>query len=90
MLEKNDDRYTYPLPKRLPERTLFVLLTPDIFRLNPLTRLYGHLMEEYRRPGSWDSERTLHRKDPIQLWNGKILQWEQVRSRLGWLTWKDR
>ena len=37
-----------PLSQRRPERSCFVLLTPEIFRSHPESRLYGWLMRDYR------------------------------------------
>ena len=37
-----------PLTQRLPGRTCFVLITPEIFRDHPQSRLYGWLMRDYQ------------------------------------------
>ena len=69
-----------PLPRRRPERTCFVLLTPEIFRSHPESRLYGWLMRDYRT-----SPAALQRDLPHRA--GTDLA--AVASRLGWLTWED-
>jgi hypothetical protein len=56
MLERNPN-LAHPLNKRKPELTLMLLQTPRLFRDEPHSRLYGHLMTGYRR----DSAGTLGR-----------------------------
>ena len=79
MLEENAD-LTYPLAKRDPERTLFPLLTPMIFKNNPAARFYGYKFNEYKNAPS-----TLGRDLP----HGVNQEWEKVARRLGWLTWEE-
>lgn len=68
-----------PLSLRDPERTLFALLTPRMFKDHPRSRLYGSLMESYRsRPDSL-AEDLPHR----------TADWPSVSRRLAWLTWED-
>jgi hypothetical protein len=47
MLEPNPNLQE-PLTRRLPDKTFFVLITPEIFRDHPESRLYGWLMRDYR------------------------------------------
>ncbi len=79
MLEK-DERLLFPASKRRPERTLFVLVTPEIFRRRPHTRLYGWLMNDYRQnPGALGRDLP-HRGS---------LPWSKIARRMGWLTWEE-
>jgi len=79
MLEQNDD-LPDPLSLRQPERTLFALLTPQIFRQHHHSRLYGWLMKEYR-----DDPTALARDVPHR----QSVDWSEVAHRIGWLTWED-
>ena len=69
-----------PISKRRPERSLFALLTPRLFKENLVSRLYGWLYTEYRR-------------DPASL--NQVLQHldgatcASLSRRLGWLTFED-
>ena len=78
MLEKSEglDRR---LDARKPDRTCLVLLTPEIFWRNPRSRLYGCLMQEYR-DCLQSLARDLPHREPNEL--------NDVRARLGWLTWE--
>lgn len=58
----------------------FVLLTPELFRANPTSRLYGHLMQQYR-DGTAALRRDLPHRSPEEL--------AGVPGRLGWLTFED-
>jgi hypothetical protein len=71
-----------PLAQRRPERTCFVLITPEIFRDHPESRLYGWLMQDYRSGAA-----ALERDLPHRHRAGTDLG--SVASRLGWLTWED-
>jgi len=79
MLEQNGG-LPEPLNLRQPERTLFVLLTPESFRKQPHSRLYGWLMNEYR-----SNPMALARDIPHR----ESMNWAVVASRVGWLTWED-
>jgi hypothetical protein len=68
------------LQKRRPDRSCFVLLTPELFRKNPEARLYGWLMKAYRE-GDLLERHLGHRQGEEQLL--------QARNRLGWLTFED-
>jgi hypothetical protein len=79
MLERNDG-LPEPLSLRQPERTLFALLTPEVFCKHPDSRLYGWLMDEYR-----NSPASLARDIPHR----SSVDWSDVAHRIGWLTWED-
>jgi len=79
MLDGNKTRCE-PLCKRDPEKTLFLLLTPEMFKINPSRRLYGYKFIDYKR--NLDSLAT-------DLPHRKTLNWLMIRRRLGWLTWED-
>lgn len=79
MLEPNDN-VCDPLKSRDPNKTLFLLLTPKIFKDNPTTRLYGHKMNGYQKDPQSLHNDLPHRKD---------CDWESLSRRLGWLTWED-
>lgn len=69
-----------PLDDRDPDKSLFLLLTPGLFKDNPSSRLYGYKFNEYKSmPGSLAKDLP-HRTD-------KNL--EIISKRLGWLTWED-
>jgi hypothetical protein len=70
----------HPLNLRDPERTCFVLLTPNVFRANREGRLYGWLFDAYK-----DRPELLRKHLPYR---DEILL-STVPSRLGWLTWED-
>jgi len=79
MLERNAN-LPEPLSLRQPERTLFAMLTPEMFRQNPQSRLYGWLLDEYRsNPGALERDLP-HRQSG---------DWPDVARRIGWLTWED-
>jgi hypothetical protein len=79
MLERNH-QLCYPLNKRDPEKTLFLLITPKMFKNNPSSRLYGYKFLEYK-----NNPESLER----DLQHRKGLDWQIVSKRLGWLTWED-
>ncbi len=79
MLDKND-KLCEPLSLRNPERTLFLLLTPEMFKINLSSRLYGSKFTDYKK--NLDSLAT-------DLPHRKNLNWLMIRRRLGWLTWED-
>lgn len=65
---------------RRPEKSLFALLTPEVFRRQPHSRLYGWLFEDYRSNPSSLARDLPHREG---------VDWPQVSRRLGWLTFED-
>jgi len=79
MLEKNE-KLCEPLNKRDPEKTLFLLITPELFKENPSSRLYGYKFNEYKTKPESLADDLPHRKN---------CDWESISSRLGWLTWED-
>lgn len=58
-----------------------MLLTPEIFRDNPSSRLYGWLLRNYQRDPDLLQRHLEHRKEPRD--------WAAVSRRLGWLTYED-
>ncbi len=79
MLEKND-HLCEPLCKRIPERSLFLLLTPEMFKIHPSHRLYGCKFSDYKKNQESLVDDLPHRR---------ALNWLMIRRRLGWLTWED-
>ena len=79
MLDKNES-LCHPLNTRDPEKTLFMLLTPQRFKVQPGSRLYGSRMAEYK-----SKPETLQAEIPHRL----NINWKAVSKRLGWLTWED-
>lgn len=66
---------------RKPDRTLFALLTPSVFRDHQrYARLYGWLYEEYKRRPAALQEHMPHRKR---------IDVNSVSQRLGWITYDD-
>lgn len=79
MLDWNPSKLE-PMKSRDPDRTCFVLLTPEMFRQHRESRLYGWLYSEYTKRDSALLSRDLpHRQADLAT----------VPSRLGWLTWED-
>jgi hypothetical protein len=69
-----------PLRSRIPSKTLVVLQTPELFKSNPSSRLYGWLFNEYSRSPDALARDLPHRKE---------LDWKAISTRLGWLTWEN-
>jgi len=72
-----------PLDKRDPNKSLFLLVAPKLFKDRPTSRLYGYKIREYQdgNKGVDALKKDLpHRKE-------KELQ--DIPSRIGWLTWED-
>jgi len=69
-----------PLGKRLPEKTLFILVTPQMFRDKCRSRLYGRLMNEY-----WKDPEKLREDLPHR----GHLDCAGITRRLGWISWED-
>jgi hypothetical protein len=80
MLEENA-HLAYPLNRRVPERTCFVLLTPELFCREPESRLYGWLYQAYKNRESDVLQRHLRHRNAADLAN--------VPERLGWLTYEE-
>ena len=81
MLEAPGGRSRPPLSLREPAHSVFVLLTPQVFRDNPHSRFYGFLMDEYRKNPRALARDLAHRQDDPD--------WNQLSKRLGWLTWEE-
>jgi len=79
MLEPNP-RLIAPLRLRNPARTLFLLQTPEIFRQNPQTRLYGWVLNAYRHDPSALARDLGHRMHT---------DFAALSKRIGWITWED-
>jgi len=79
MLEKNDNLCP-PLDKREHEKTLFLMITPRLFKDKPETRLFGYKFNEYKEHPNSLARDLPHRKGT---------DWENISNRLGWLTWED-
>lgn len=82
MLEKKK-RLRAPLKKRDPNKSLFLLLTPKLFKDNPTSRLYGYKIREYqdKNKGEDALKKDLPHRTKEELRN--------IPSRIGWLTWED-
>jgi hypothetical protein len=68
------------LAARDPQRTCFVLLTPQLCKDEPSSRLYGWLMDAYRKDDELLAKHLPHR-DKSQL--------DGTSRRLGWLSWEE-
>lgn len=68
------------LPKRDRDLSVLLLLTPELFRERPTSRLYGHLFHLYRRDAS-----ALHRDLPYL----SLRDCEELSRRLGWVTFEQ-
>jgi hypothetical protein len=79
MLESNRE-LKGPRSLRNPARTCFVLITPEIFREHPESRLYGWLLRAYQERPDLLQDHLAHRDD---------VDFSAVSRRLGWLTWED-
>lgn len=79
MLEKNPN-LCEPLCKRDPEKTLFLLLTPKLFKDDPSRRFYGYKFNDYKKHPEALAADLPHRKNLTE---------RKINDRLGWLTWED-
>jgi hypothetical protein len=77
MLEPNGS-LPAPLSGRDPERSFFLLVTPQLFIDHPTSRLYGWLMSDYRDNAGALARDLVHRADRL----------EGVRDRIGWVSWE--
>lgn len=80
VLIENNHHLADPLNKREPDKTLFLLVTPKLFKDNPTTRLYGHKFNSYKC-----DPRSL----ALDLPHRSGIDWEGLSKRLGWLTFED-
>ncbi|NMX21808.1 hypothetical protein C5S30_05135 [ANME-1 cluster archaeon GoMg4] len=76
MLEENKN-LCHSLNKRDLQKTLFLLITPKLFKENPTSRLYGYKFDKYKT-NPWSLADDLPHK--------KRCDWQNISSRLGWLT----
>ena len=81
MLEDNE-KLDSPLSKRKPENSLFLLLTPKLFKENPKTRFYGYKFNDYKYNPSSIRDELEHR-------NLNEAELIKLSKRLGWTTWED-
>jgi hypothetical protein len=79
MLEKNRNK-KFPLNKRDPSKSLFLLITPKLFKENPSSRLYGYKFNEYKTNPASLADDLPHREN---------FDWQNISKKLGWLTWED-
>ena len=70
------------LSKREPDKTLFLLITPRLFKENPHTRLYGYKFREYKECPMKIEKDLPHRAE-------ENINWCEISRRLGWATWED-
>ncbi|ROP34512.1 hypothetical protein EDC03_2326 [Pseudokineococcus lusitanus] len=68
------------LRHRRPDRTCVLLLTPEVFRDDPASRLYGHLHASYTQRPETLAAHLPHRSEPLV---------HEAARRLGWATWED-
>jgi hypothetical protein len=79
VLLDRQDHLPAPLSARDPAASCFVLLTPELFRRRPRSRLYGWLLNEYRQRPSALAEDLPH----------QTADWASVSQRIGWATFED-
>jgi hypothetical protein len=73
-------RLQAPLAARRPDRSCLVLVTPEVFKQHPESRLYGWLMKSYQAKPDLLTEHLPHRT---------AIECAKIPQRLGWLTWED-
>ncbi|MBV6484412.1 MAG: hypothetical protein KF732_08605 [Flavobacteriales bacterium] len=81
MLSQNEN-LAPPLNTRIPDNSLFILLTPKLYKDNPRTRLYGYTFQDYKNDFQTIKSDLVHR-------NLDIAQCESISNRIGWITWED-
>jgi hypothetical protein len=69
----------FPLDQRQPARSCFVLVTPELFKHDPTSRLYGSLMHAYRRDNELLQAHLRHRESSALA---------GIPERLGWVSWE--
>lgn len=67
--------------KRETEKSLFLLLTPKLFKDNPRSRLYGYVFNDYKNNSELIKADLPHRED--------IKDFASISKRIGWITWED-
>jgi hypothetical protein len=85
MLDANP-KLPAPLNTRRPDRTCFALLTPEVFKHHPHSRLYGWLLPSYQSNPSALARDLAHRDAGA---GEEIVDWPAVSRRLGWVTFED-
>lgn len=88
MLEKNEDLCD-PLNLRNPESSLFLLITPRVFKDFPESRLYGYKFNEYKKNPQAIKKDLPHRFNNEESSSTKVHNLENLAQRLGWVTWED-
>ncbi len=79
LLDDHDDLQP-PLSRRRRDRTCLVLLTPQAFKEQRSARLYGWLMDGYRRDTTLLASHLPHRRAD---------ELATIPARLGWTTWEE-
>jgi len=83
--EELEDKYnSHPILKNInPKKTLFILLTPKIFKDNYSSRFYGYKMRDYtdEKMGAANLNKDLPHREKKEL--------KDIPQRIGWLTWQD-
>jgi len=69
--------------KMKSDKSLFILLTPQIFKENPHSRLYGYKMDSYKNSALTLMADLNHRNDI------EPYQWREISDRISWITWSD-
>jgi len=69
-----------PLNKRDSDKTLFLLITPMLYKNNPTSRLYGYKLNDYKNHPPALANDLPHRTG---------CDWQDISRRLGWLTWEN-
>jgi len=64
-------------------KSLFILLTPRIFKENPHSRFYGYKMESYKNTPLTLMADLTHRDDI------EPSKWNDIKERISWLTWSN-
>jgi hypothetical protein len=68
------------LPERKPELSVMLLITPELFRQQAASRLYGHLFELYKRDSA-----ALHQHLP----HLTPEECQELAKRLGWISFEQ-
>lgn len=79
---KKNEKLSPILNKRDPDKTLFILLTPQIFKNNPRSRLYNYVFNEYKNNPDTLKHDLIHK-------NLTIDGCKEISKRMGWITWED-
>lgn len=65
------------------DKTLFMLLTPELFKINWRSRLYGYKFREYKEDPLTLMADLRHRSEL------ELKDYYNIAERLGWITWED-